>query len=407
VDRSSFEGRHVALFLPSLAAGGVGRVFVDLANGFAARGCRVEMLLCRAAGPHLERVTPSVKVVELERESTLAARRRIAAAHPGPTRELLLPILLPGSASMPLRAVGALARHLERARPDALLAGKTHANLAAVWAGRQAGGRTRIVVSERTNLSQQIARKREWRWRHIAPVVARVYPHAHPITTVSDGVSDDLARTTGIARARIETIHNPFDLARIAKLAAEPAPHPWLAPGAGGVVLAAGRLSPQKDFATLLDAFARVCSRRRDEPLRLVILGEGDLRARLAAQAARLGIGDRVALPGYATNPYAFMARARVFVLSSTWEGLPGTLVEALACGCPVVSTDCPSGPREILRGGAFGALVPPGDATALADAIDRVLAHPPEAALLRARSADFAADAAIDRYLRALLAPE
>jgi glycosyltransferase involved in cell wall biosynthesis len=235
-----------------------------------------------------------------------------------------------------------------------------------------------------------------------------MYPLATAITSVSDGVSDDLARVAGIDRARIQTIYNPIDAARIRALAAEPAGHAWLADPKLRVVLGAGRLSPQKDFATLVDAFGLLLERDRDAAsLRLVILGEGDEREALEGRVRELGLTERVDLPGFVENPFRFMGRAAAFALSSEWEGLPGALLEALACGCPVVSTDCPSGPREILEGGAVGKvgeLVPVRDAAALAGALGRLLDHPTERSLLVRRAADFEADAAIDRYLRVLL---
>ncbi len=397
----SVTGRHVAMFLPSLVAGGVARTYVDLANGFSARGCHVDLVLCRADGPHLERVDPAVKIIPLAQESRAASRRRLAGVHPGPWRELLRPVLLSLSDPPAYRCVGALANYLTSARPDALLSGKTHSNLAALWARELSQSRTRVVVSERTHLSEQISRKRAGRWRGVAPLVARMYPRADAITSVSDGVSDDLAAATGIDRKRIDTLYNPIDLERIRRLAAEPANHAWL-DGGEPVVLATGRLVRQKGFTTLLEAFAKIGA--TNPGLRLVILGEGDERKRLTSAIERLGLRERVSLPGYVANPYAFMSRARVFVLSSVWEGLPGALIEALACGCPVVSTDCPSGPREILADGRYGDLVPVGDPDALAHAILRGLAHPPAPEPLRDRAEGFAADAAIDRYLRVLL---
>ena len=183
--------------------------------------------------------------------------------------------------------------------------------------------------------------------------------------------------------------------------AREPVAHAWLRPGEPPVVLGVGKLSPQKGFDVLLRAFARV---RAERPARLVILGEGPQRRALERLARELGIADDVSLPGFVANPFAWMARCAVFALSSRWEGLPSVLIEALACGCAVVSTDCPSGPAEILDGGAFGPLCPVGDAAALAGAILRVLEAPTAPARLRARAATFSVDAAADRYLEVLL---
>jgi glycosyltransferase involved in cell wall biosynthesis len=402
------ESKRIAVFLPSLVAGGVGRVFVDLANGFSARGCAVDLVLGRATGPHLARVDSGVEVIELERDGLVASRRLVLAAHPGPVSEILRSILVSPSGPASVRSLPSLVRYLEAARPDAMLSGKTHTNLAALWAACLTRVPTRVVVSERTHLSRQMSMKREPRWREIAPAVGRMYPLAQAITSVSDGVSDDLARVTGIDRARIETIYNPIDTKHIRALAAEPADHRWLQndPKRGlRVILGAGRLSPQKDFASLLTAFAALVSERDDtRTLRLIILGEGDERGALEARVHELRLEDHVDLPGFVENPYRFMGRAAAFVLSSAWEGLPSALTEAIVCGCPVVSTDCPSGPREILADGKYGSLVPVGDPGALADALGQVLDHPTDPALLAQRASDFEAEAAIDRYLRVLL---
>jgi len=183
-----------------------------------------------------------------------------------------------------------------------------------------------------------------------------------------------------------------------------PLDHPWFAPGAPPVVLGVGRLAPQKDFPTLIRAFARV---RAERAARLMILGDGktpDRRAELLALADELGVAEEVALPGFQPNPFAYMARASLFVLSSAWEGLPGVLVQALACGCPVVSTDCPSGPAEILEQGQYGRLVAVGDEVALADAMRSTLDNPPERDRLRDRGAAFSVDLSIDRHLEVLL---
>jgi glycosyltransferase involved in cell wall biosynthesis len=221
-------------------------------------------------------------------------------------------------------------------------------------------------------------------------------------------VADDLAICSGIPRDRITTVYNPIVGPDIAMLAQETVPESFFDPGMPPVILAVGRLDPQKDYPTLLRAFARLRERRE---ARLVIIG-GTHRLRTAYRqeivdlAAELGVGDDLVLAGYRDNPFAYMARARVFVLSSTHEGLPGVLIQALACGCPSVSTDCPSGPREILDGGRYGALVPVGDDAALAVAIGETLDNPVKSSVLKARADAFSVDHAVDSYLRLLLMP-
>jgi glycosyltransferase involved in cell wall biosynthesis len=176
--------------------------------------------------------------------------------------------------------------------------------------------------------------------------------------------------------------------------------HPWLVAGGPPVVLGVGKFKLQKDFALLIRAFARV---RGSRPARLIILGDGPRRDELEGLVNRFGLTADVALPGVVDNPYAWMSRASVFVLSSAWEGLPGVLIEAMACGCPVVSTDCPSGPAEILDRGKFGSLVPVGDEQAMADAILATLANPPSGESLRVRARLFSIDVAVTRYLELL----
>jgi len=236
--------------------------------------------------------------------------------------------------------------------------------------------------------------------------VQRAYSGANAIIAVSNGVADDLSHYAGIPRERITTIYNPIVSPTLLSQAKALLDHPWFQPFAPPVVLGVGRLHEQKDFPTLLKAFA--CVRAKQEA-HLMILGEADAkRAQLLTElmtlATQLGIADDVALPGFVPNPFAYMARAAVFVLSSAWEGLPSVLIEALACGCPVVSTACPSGPVEILENGKYGPLVPVGDDVALADAILSVLHTPPNRDWLRTRGAIFSVDCAADQYLAMLL---
>jgi len=223
---------------------------------------------------------------------------------------------------------------------------------------------------------------------------------ADAVIAVSHDVAEDIVRHTGLDRNQITTIYNPTvtpDLAEKAKLYVD---HPWLTPGSPPVILGAGRLSPQKDFQTLIKAFARI---RAVHPARLIILGEGKKRNQLQALAQSLGVGDDVALPGFVENPFAWMTRSSIFVLSSAWEGLPGVLIEALACGCPTVSTDCPGGAAEILANGLYGMLVPVGDDKALAEAILATLDTPPAPELLRKRAAQFSIEKAVNQYLEVL----
>jgi glycosyltransferase involved in cell wall biosynthesis len=366
---------RVALLVPNLGGGGAERVMVDLGNDLARRGLRVDLLVALRGGVlaapdgggYVEGVAPEVRVVPLD------ARRTLLSIPP-------------------------LVRYLRRERPAALLATLTHANVVAVWARRLAGVSTRVVIREANTLSRHTRAAVRLRDRALPWLTRRFYPWADAIVAVSEGVADDLA--TLVPRDRVCVLDNPVVGPGLAALAAEPVDHPWLSTDQSRpVVLGVGRLTAQKDFQTLLRAFALVRARR---DVRLLILGEGEQRPALERLAGELGIAAAVDLPGFESNPFAYMARAAVFALSSAWEGSPNVLIQAMAAGAPVVATDCASGPREILGGGRHGRLVPVGDAEALASAIDRTLAEPrrspPATAWQR-----FSLDASVDGYLRIL----
>jgi glycosyltransferase involved in cell wall biosynthesis len=355
---------RIHFFLPSLAGGGAERSIARIAGGLLARGADVELVLGRAAGPFLAGLEPGLRVVDL------------------------------GCDSMP-RAVPALARHLRQRRPQVLVSAMTHANVAAVMARALAGRGTRLVLSERVHLGSVLDGYAGWRMAATRRLLRWTYPAADLVIAVSDGVADEVVARTGLPRERVAVAPNPvIDAQLLAQAAAAPA-HPWLRDAGPPVVLAAGRLVAQKDFTTLLQAFARL---RAGRPARLLILGEGEQRAELQALAAAVGVAADVALPGFDDNPFAAMRTAAVFALSSRYEGLPGVLIQAMGCGCRVVATDCPSGPAEVLEGGRWGRLVPVGDAAALATALAAALDDPapPD---VRRRAADYSAEAAVSRY--------
>ena len=300
-------------------------------------------------------------------------------------------------------AVPALARYLRTARPAALLAAKDRAIRVAVLARRLSGVDIRLVGRLGTHLSTALENKPAWiRWLRCQPM-RWLYPFVDHIVAVSEGVASDTLALTGLPSERVSVIRNPVITSSLLEKSRDPVDHPWFEDGGGPVILGAGRLTRQKDFPTLMRAFALVRAQRE---ARLVILGEGRLRADLEKFAAELGLSDSVSLPGYAENPYAYMAKASLFVLSSAWEGSPNVLTEALALGIPVVSTDCPSGPREILQDGRYGALIPVGDHRRLGEAILETLAGPPDSAFLREAAAEYNANLSARRYLEALRLP-
>lgn len=359
------DGR-IALFTRDLAAGGVARVIVNLSRGFVDRGHPVDIVLTRARGPFIEQLADGVRVIDLGVERSLTS--------------------IPG-----------LVRYLRRERPLALLACADGANVVALWSKWLARGPTRMAISIHTNVSQNARAATKARGRLIPHFMRWFYGWADDVIAVSEGVADDVAGIARLNRQRIHVIYNPVDTESIEALAAEPFRHPWFGPGLPPVVVSAGRLTRQKDFPTLLRAFARV---RQSRPARLMILGEGEDRASLEVLARDLDCRDDIALPGFVPNPYPYMAASAVFVLSSAWEGFGNVLIEAMALGVPVVSTDCPSGPAEILGGGRYGTLVPVSDVDALARAIVATLDHPPEASRGIERASSFSRDRIASEYL-------
>lgn len=356
--------KRLAIFMPSFRGGGAERVMLTLAGGFADRGVAVDILVAQHQGPLAAQVDPRVRVVDLRAARVLAA--------------------LPG-----------LIRYLRREPPDAMLAALGHANVVASWARDLSGSRTRLVLSEHTAASISAANALQARARIMPIFMRQAYRRADGIVAVSAGAADDLAQLLRMDRSRITAIHNPIVTPRLFELAEQALRHDWFTPGAPPVVLGTGRLVAAKDFPTLLRAFAMA---RQTRHARLMILGEGAERGRLEALARELGIAGDVSLPGFVENPFQYMKRAAVFALTSRWEGFGNVLVEAMACATPVVSTDCPVGPREILEGGRHGRLTPVGDAAALADAIGAQLDHPLTATLVE-RARTFSLDAALDRY--------
>ncbi len=386
---------HVALFMKSLVGGGLQRSVLTLARGIAERDHRVDLVLTRAEGPLRAEVSDAVRIVDLATRSPLQLLPSLVTK-PGGAAGLLGPF---ASLDPPLvfGSVPALARYLVRERPDALISASSWANLAALRARRCADVPTSVVVTERNTLSLRSSSQPKRRYRQLPRLVRRYYPEADRIVAVSHGVADDLASTAELPRERIETIYNPVVTPELRDRAAEPVAHPWFGDGGPPIVLGVGRLHPQKDFDTLIRAFARV---REKRPCRLVIVGEGALRGSLMDRVESLGVGADVSLPGFDPNPFAFMARADLFVLSSAWEGFGRVLPEAMACGCPVVSTDCPSGPTEILEGGVYGPLVPVGDDVALAAAIAASLDGAVDRDRLRERGAHFSMARCAERFL-------
>ncbi len=345
---------QVALFLRNLNGGGVERIMLNLACGMAQQGVQVDLVLIKAEGIFLPQVPPSVRIVDLETKEI------------DKNRSFKFPTSLQSITSLPK-----LIRYLKNERPAALLSASHYPNEIAILAKHISRVPTRVVVSEHTTLSVEAKRVEQVSSR-VAPLAARLfYPWADQIVTVSRGVAEDLSNIAGLPLKGIRTIYNPAITPQLKAQSEEPLEHPWFAEGEPPVILGMGRFVAQKDFPTLIRAFAKV---RQVKPVRLMMLGSGREQQKLQALARELAIENDVEWVGFVKNPFPYMKRASLFVLSSAWEGLSTVLIEALALGLQVVSTNCESGPAEILDNGKYGELVPVGDADAMAQAILKVL---------------------------------
>ena len=356
----------IALFAPDLAGGGAERILAHLANGMAARGCAVDVVLLDVVGVYLAELSPEVRVVDLR------SRRTATGVWP-------------------------LVRYLRRAQPDVVLSAHAHSSIATLLAKRLARVASCIVPTVQTSHTKAAEHCRGLRDRLVRASLGWSHSWADAIVACSNGVADDFVQVTGLPRDRVRVIYNPIVTPQLKELAKQPVDHPWFAPGQPEVVLGVGRFSAPKDFPTVVNAFALL---RKKRNLRLAILGEGAERSSLERLVADLGLTQDVSLPGFAQNPFGYLAKAAVFVFSSLWEGLPTALVEALALGVPIVATDCDCGPREILQGGRYGRLVPVGDVEAMAQALEETLSQPrPEVPEEYVRQ--FTLDAVVDKYLQ------
>lgn len=356
---------RLAFLLNNLNGGGAERVAVTVANELAAMGHDVTIILNRKHGPYLGDVSEKVRLLGL------GQRMRIA-----------LPALF----------------FLLRREKFAVVLGVLDQPNIALLLLKPFIGPTRVIVTECNNpLAEGAAIRRQWVWRIIRALKPWLYPRADHVITKSTGIGKILCDHFGCRAGQVSVIHNPVDMARIGSMALEAPDHLWLREKKGPVLLAAGRLHEQKDYPTLLRALALL---RRSAPARLIILGEGEERPTLEKMMHKMGLDDCVDMPGFTANPYAFLARADCYVMSSAWESWGNALVEALACGTPVVSTDCVSGPREILEDGKHGCLVPVGDAEALSAAILATLKDPGDAESRSMRACQFAPHRAAEHYL-------
>lgn len=361
----SSSDRRVAFILPHLGFGGAERLTVDLVEELLARGFAVDVVLLQRRGEFLAQLPPRARVIDL------AAKRG---------RDAILP----------------LRRYLKRERPDSACAAIWSLTVIALIASFGLRSRTRMVVAEHCPLVEQY-RDSFWLSLLLRITTRACFRLAHGIVGTSDGVSDELARLAHLKRSRVTTIYNPVK----PPPCSDSSPESLWGNRIGKRVLAVGKLKKEKNFPFLISTFAELIAGR--EAI-LAIVGEGNERARLETAIRDHGLESRVLLPGLSLTPGDWYKGADLFVLSSDYEGFGIVLVEAMHFGLPVVSTDCPYGPAEILGHGKWGKLTPLGDAPAFARAMANALDEPGNPALQRRRAAEFDIDAAASAYTRLLL---
>ncbi len=361
---------RVALFHPGLYAGGIQRVFVELARSFTERGLSVDLVQATHRDEFRHALPQGIRVIELN------ARRALTSLFP-------------------------LVRYLRRERPDVMICGAIQTNIVAVWARRICGLPVSLIVTEHNAVSTIASHARSLSARWTPALVRCFYPLADEIVAVSRDSAADLQRILGGKRA-VHVIQNPIIGPAFWRRAQEPLLDPSLLAERRTIVLAVGRMHFHKDYPTLLHAFA-LLRRRRDACL--VVLGDGEERAALEQLAVEMGLSPAIRFLGNVDNPLPYMKRTHVLALSSITEALPTVLIEAMAMNLPIVATDCPVGPREILQGGAYGRLISVGDPQAMADALHESLSCPKRFVLPPQALDPYRAEQVIDKYM-ALIRP-
>ncbi len=383
---------RIALVLPSLYGGGAERMTLKLAKGLIDRGHSVDVLVFSKTGPLAHLVPSEARLFSLESTHNNIRHfydRLHFAKHFGIKILCFL-------GSKLLHYTQFIAKYIDEEKPDCILPSLKYAKSATLMSSsflNQAPPPPLIIPCIHSNV-----RYKNKKWKTIYTIL---FSSANHVITVSDGVADSVVSEINFPREKITRIYNPAFDEDIKQSMQNVPDHPWLLESDIPVILAIGRLAHEKDFPTLLEAFEIVARKLK---VRLIIIGEGSWRKRLEKKVKKLNIESIVSLPGWAPNPYAYMSRASLFVLSSKWEGLSNVLIEALACGCPCVSTDCPSGPAEILDEGKFGMLVPVGDVSALAAAMKKTLDAPQNKNRLVARAKDFSIEVATKEYERVIV---
>ncbi len=398
---------HIGFVLQSLKGGGANRVMLTLATSLIECGHRIDLVMERCEVAYLRDLAADMglyytRMWKADPELLRYCRERGIKAQALPSNPLGVArawlALRRKRLGVPIkrryaRYAYGIARYIRLARPRLLLSAQSSANISTLYAAELTGHSLPAVVSVHTNLGLSHTKAR----LNKLSTARALYPRADAVVAVSKGVGGELGRF--VPADRVHTISNPISLSGIGRLAQEEVAHPWFRQGEPPVILTAGREAASKDYPTLVEAFGLV---RRQREARLVMLGRFSEsgRAGLIAQAQSHGAERDLEFVDFDQNPFRYMRRAGLFVLSSRYEGLPTVILEALACGTPVVSTDTPYGPSEILDRGRWGKLVPVGDAPALAAAMVETLeGDRPTQEACRHRAADFSCERAAGAY--------
>lgn len=359
----------VAVFVPNLEVGGAELSMLEIAKGLAARGLMVDLVLIEAKGEFMKYVSNNIRVVNLASHRTRYS-------------------------------IWSLYSYLKKERPKGLISAHDSANVIAILVKFLSRVPTHLIITINSCLSKSYDPNNDYRmgkFKELAlfKILKFAYRYADDIVAISDGVATDVARITKILKKQIQIFYLPVLTDRFYKLKAQFIENPSFFSKDIPNILSVGRLTKAKDFATLIRAFSIVV---KHVPSRLVILGEGELRLELEALVCELGLQDVILLPGFVNNCYPYMRECDLFVVSSAYEGLSMVLIEAMACGAPVVSTDCDSGPKEILEGGCWGQLVPVGDYEAMAEVMKKTLTKGPNPVTV-------VPDYVLDRYKQDIVA--
>ncbi|PGO26567.1 glycosyl transferase [Bacillus cereus] len=360
------KDKRVAFFLSSLDGGGVERMTLNLSQELSDRGYDVDLIVCNLKGDYVKEIPPSLNVYNLK-------------------------------VNKGIFSIFKLIKYLKSRKPEVFISAKDYLNIIAIISKMLSGIKTNLIVSTRVNISTQLSHGFTWKLKIISLLTKYFYPYANKVVAVSEGVKTDLIQLTGLNSKDIKVIYNPVITKGLEEKLAEEVYHPWFDSTNIPVIVTVARLHPQKDLQTLLKAMAII---KKTKDVRLIVVGDGPERNQLELFIRELNLENNVDLVGFKANPYPYLKQSSLFVLSSLYEGFGNVLVEALFAGIPIVSTDCPSGPSEILNNGEFGTLVPIGNADELARAMIKQLDQENNMKSLQSRAYEFTVQRALEKYM-------